>query len=126
MYRARGTHHTKWVTDLPLPTLCTDTVDRDTLITQQELDESLGKLRQMVDRDEMGYTRIDGVLIHRQELEGGQEFDRIVVPKPRRKEVLKLAHSSRLKWTLFPPENLGCPQTPVHLAWHIQGGKEMV
>ena len=46
--------------DLPLLTLCTDIVDRDTLITQQELDDSLVKLRQMVDRDEMGYTKIDG------------------------------------------------------------------
>ena len=90
MYRARYTRCTKWVTNkLALPTLCTDTADRVTLITQQELDESLGIIRQMADRDEMGYTKIDGVLIHRQELEGGQEFDRIVVPKSKREEVLK-------------------------------------
>ena len=68
--------------DLPLPTLCTDTADRVILITQQELDESLDKLRQMADRDEMGYAKIDGELIHRQKLKGGQEFSRIIVTNP--------------------------------------------
>ena len=96
--------------DLPLFTLCTYSADRDTFITQQELDESLGKLRQMADRGEMGYTKIDGVLIHRQELEGGQEFDPIVVPKPSLKEVLKLAHSSRLSGHFPHRKTLAAPK----------------
>lgn len=78
----------------PVPSLSIDDSDRKTLISQQAADESLKALRQWAQDGEKGYSFQDGVLIHTLDSKHGELWKRVVIPACRRKEILRLSHSS--------------------------------
>ena len=68
----------------------------ETLISEQQTDESLLKVREMALKSENGYVMSQGVLVHQYHDELGDTITRVVVPKCRRQHVLQLGHSSLL------------------------------
>ena len=63
-------------------------------VEQQKGDKTLESVRAWAERGERGYGFQDGIIVHSQESEHGEEWKRVVVPIERRREILKLSHSS--------------------------------
>ena len=77
-----------------MPELTDSEEDRKALIEQQKGDKTLESVRAWAERGERGYGFQDGIIVHSQESEHGEEWKRVVVPIERRREILKLSHSS--------------------------------
>ena len=82
------------VLDLPVPELTEDPSDKAALIQEQQADDTLKDIRVWAAVGERGYGFVEGVLVHKATLDTGDLVSRIVVPKPRRKQILKTAHAS--------------------------------
>ena len=80
----------KW----PVPLLAEDDSEKQDLIRQQGADESLANIRTWAENGENGYAYQEGVLIHTVENEHGELWRRLVVPRERRNEIMRIAHSS--------------------------------
>ena len=80
--------------DWPTPKLVDGEEDKKTLIQQQYQDQSLEKCLAWAHRGEHGYRFRDSLLCHEYESSMGDTYVRIVVPKCRHEEVLRLSHSS--------------------------------
>ena len=66
------------------------------LVSQQNQDTSLDKIRKWAERGELKYGYMDEVLVHTQEDDGGQEFVQIVVPTERRRQLHVHVHGLHL------------------------------
>ena len=64
------------------------------LIEQQKSDGTLESMRGWAKSSERGYGFQNRIIVHREATEHGEEWTRIVVPNIRRKDILKLSHSS--------------------------------
>ena len=82
------------VDEWPVPDLANDDSDRQELMKQQREDKTLESARQWADKGEKGYSYLDGLLVHTMESEQGDLWRRLVIPQPRRKDILRLSHSS--------------------------------
>ena len=82
--------------DIPLPDMAGGKEERKQLIDEQNRDETLKDHRQWAEKGEKGYTFDNGLLVHELTTPLEQVCTRIVVPRGRRAELLKLAHSSIL------------------------------
>ena len=78
----------------PLPCLTGTEEDRKALIEQQKSDSTLESVRGWAKSGEKGYGFQNHIIVHREATERGEEWTRIVVPNVRRKDILKLSHSS--------------------------------
>ena len=78
----------------PLPCLTGTEEDRKALIEQQKSDGTLESVRGWAKSGENGYGFQNRIIVHREATEHGEEWTRIVVPNVRRKDILKLSHSS--------------------------------
>ena len=81
---------------LPLPTLSEDTSDRALLGKKQSEYSALSTVRQLADRQECGYSILNGVLIHTDNDAANAPVQQVVVPMSRHTTVLKVAHDSDL------------------------------
>ena len=82
--------------EIPLPDMAGGKEERKQLIDEQNRDETLKDHRQWAEKGEKGYTFDNGLLVHELTTPLEQVCTRIVVPRGRRAELLKLAHSSIL------------------------------
>ena len=80
--------------ELPLPELCKGSSDREELVKEQRDDESLKKARELADKELERFGWKDGLLVHWEDDIIRETRERIVVPTGRRREILKIAHSS--------------------------------
>ena len=76
-----------------MPELTDSEEDRKALIEQQKGDKTLASVRAWAERGQ-GYGFQDGIIVHSQESEHGEEWKCVVVPIERRREISKLSHSS--------------------------------
>ena len=78
--------------DQPIPLFSNSEEEVKKLFTQQEEDSSLLEMRSKAGKQEDGYCRENGVLVHVKLVDSQKELSRIVVPSCRRKEVLDIGH----------------------------------
>ena len=78
--------------DIPLP--CLDTTGSETLVAEQQADDTLKKVLALAQSSEKGYGFEQGVLVHYSSDELGDIIQRVVAPKGRRQQILELAHSN--------------------------------
>ena len=76
------------LSDQPLPALCKGMEEVRVLAQQQQDDASLREFRKKGKEQTNGYVYADGVLVHVKVADPGREWTRVVVPTPRRREVL--------------------------------------
>ena len=50
-------------------------------------------MRQLANENETGYSWVDGLLVHEIEGDAGEIYRRLVVPRVRRADILKMAHN---------------------------------
>ena len=79
-----------------MPDMAGGKEERKQLIDEQNRDETLKDHRQWAEKGEKGYTFDNGLLVHELTTPLEQVCTRIVVPRGRRAELLKLAHGSIL------------------------------
>ena len=77
------------VVDIPLPNLA----DSDSLAEEQQADPTLKAQYVLAGKGEKGYSFLKNILVHTKLDELGDDCVRILVPKGRRLNVLKMAHS---------------------------------
>ena len=80
------------LSEQPLPALCKGREAVRGLVQQQQDDASLRVFRKKGKEQTNGYVYADGVLVHVKVADPGREWTRVVVPTPRRREVLDVAH----------------------------------
>ena len=80
------------LSDQPLPALCKGREEVRVLVQQQQDDASLREFRKKGKEQTNGCVYADDVLVHVKMADPGREWTRVVVPTPRRREVLDVAH----------------------------------
>ena len=80
--------------DIPLPNTVGSRPDRDMLVAEQQSDSTLKHVLDLASKGEKEYELVDNILVQSTEDSLGDSKQRVVVPKGRRLQVLKLAHSS--------------------------------
>ena len=75
-----------------LPSLSVGQGDQGALAKEQAEDDSLGKALEAAGKSEKGFGFVDGILVHEVE-DGFVTVNRIVVPRSRREQVLRAAHT---------------------------------
>ena len=80
------------LSDQPLPDLCKGREEVRVLGQQQQNDASLRERRKKRKEQTNGYVYADGVLVHVKVADPGREWTRVVVPTPRRRMVMDVAH----------------------------------
>ena len=79
--------------DQPLPNLAEGKEEARVLASQQKEDGSLAEMRRMGDEQTNGFiVDENGVLVQLKLITPGKEVKRVVVPTPRRKEILDVTH----------------------------------
>ena len=82
--------------NIPVPDMGATMSDLQELMAEQLADETLTDIQRQADAKLGGYEWRDGLLVHSEVSELGEDATRIVVPKGRRSDVLRMAHSSLL------------------------------
>ena len=80
--------------DIPIPELQEEASDKHSLSSLQEEEPILARIRQLAKDGKDGYSCKDKVLVHRMD---DTMSERVVVPEKRRKGILKMAHSNKLR-----------------------------
>ena len=80
--------------DLPIPVLCQGPEEVRQLVEHQKVDVLLSEVRKKAENQVEGFMiNKNGVLLHTKVAYLGREFTRIVVPSPRRRDILDSAHN---------------------------------
>ena len=82
--------------DIPIPNMIVNEEAKEKLIEEQQKDESLKDCRKWAAQAVKGFAIEEGLLVNNVVTLIEECRKRIVVPTPRRKELLKRAHSSLL------------------------------
>ena len=80
--------------DIPLPDTVGSRSNRDMLVAEQQSDSTLKHVLDLASKGEKGYELVDNILVQSTWDSLGDSKQRVVVPKGKRLQVLKLAHSS--------------------------------
>ena len=77
--------------DLPLLSLAEDNSDRKLLAQQQQWDNNLAGCKGDTDEGENGYCWEEGLLVHKADDVLGKPMMQVVLPQPRKMNLLELA-----------------------------------
>ena len=92
--------------DQLLPNLAEGKEEARVLASQQKEGGSLAEMRRMGDEQTNGFmVDENGVLVQLKLMNPGKEVKRVVVPTPRRKEILDVTQGIS-RWPLFTQQNL--------------------